>query len=90
MAYEILGSILGVFWLSTPGSLWLFVAASGTLWPILALFGPFSLSLALSSNPWHSLALFLVLSLALSGIRSLALSFITLSKNLRKNPGLKT
>ena len=72
---------------------WLSLASllsSGTLWPILALSGPFSLSLALSFQPWHSLALFLVLSLALSGIRCLALFFLTLFKNLRKNPCLKT
>merc|ERR1712237_167477 len=45
--------------------------------------------LALFRSPWHSLALFLVLSLALFGIRCLALFFLTLYKNLRKNPCLK-
>ena len=59
---------------------WLSLALSATFWHFLAL----------SFQPWHSLALFLVLSLALSGIRCLALFFLTLYKNLRKNPCLKT
>ena len=39
---------------------------TGTLWPLS---GTAWLSLALSLDPWHSLAFFFVLSLALYGIR---------------------